>query len=173
MDLEVFNSTDPETARAALRPCIDVDRWVDELEAGRPYASVDELLARAATAALPFTAGEVEQALSHHPRIGERADGETAEAKLSRGEQAAVDPASETTRRIHEGNRAYEERFGHVFLIRAAGRSPEEILAELQRRLENSAEQEERETAEQLRQIALLRLRGAVDAPAAAPAAHS
>ena len=30
-----------------------------------------------------------------------------------------------------DGNRAYEERFGHVFLIRAAGRTPEEMLAEL------------------------------------------
>ncbi|GAA3706741.1 2-oxo-4-hydroxy-4-carboxy-5-ureidoimidazoline decarboxylase [Zhihengliuella alba] len=173
MDLEEFNSTDPESARAALRPCIDVDRWIDALEAGRPYASLDELQAVAATAALPFTADEVEQALSHHPRIGERADGETAEAKLSRGEQAAVDPESDVTRRINEGNLAYEERFGHVFLIRAAGRSPEEILAELQRRLENTAEQEDRETADQLRQIALLRLRGALEAPAAASAAHS
>ena len=62
-----------------------------------------------------------------------------------------------------EGNRAYEERFGHVFLIRAAGRSPEEMLGELRRRLGNDEETERRETTEQLAQITALRVRGMVD----------
>ena len=57
-----------------------------------------------------------------------------------------------------EGNRAYEQRFDHVFLIRAAGRSPAEMLAELRRRLGNDPETEQREVAEQLRQITRLRL---------------
>jgi len=58
-----------------------------------------------------------------------------------------------------EGNRQYEDKFGHIFLIRAAGRSAEEILACLQQRLQNSAGRERVETAIQLREIALLRLR--------------
>ena len=57
-----------------------------------------------------------------------------------------------------EGNRAYEERFDHVFLIRAAGRSPGEMLAELRRRLANDAETERAEVIEQLAQITALRL---------------
>ena len=56
------------------------------------------------------------------------------------------------------GNRAYEERFDRVFLIRAAGRGAGEILAELERRLGNDDATERAETLEQLRQIALLRL---------------
>jgi 2-oxo-4-hydroxy-4-carboxy-5-ureidoimidazoline decarboxylase len=63
---------------------------------------------------------------------------------------------------IADGNRAYEERFDQVFLIRAAGRSPEEVLAELHRRLANSAEEERAEVTEQLAQITGLRVRGLV-----------
>ncbi len=59
---------------------------------------------------------------------------------------------------LQEGNVAYEERFDHVFLIRAAGRSPAEMLTELRRRLRNDPETEQREVAEQLRQITRLRL---------------
>jgi 2-oxo-4-hydroxy-4-carboxy-5-ureidoimidazoline decarboxylase len=61
-----------------------------------------------------------------------------------------------------DGNRAYEERFDHVFLIRAAGRSPEEMLAELRRRLDNDAESERAEATEQLAQITALRVKGMV-----------
>jgi 2-oxo-4-hydroxy-4-carboxy-5-ureidoimidazoline decarboxylase len=60
------------------------------------------------------------------------------------------------------GNHAYEERFGHVFLIRAAGRTPAEMLAELRRRLANDAEVERAEATEQLAQITGLRVRGLV-----------
>jgi 2-oxo-4-hydroxy-4-carboxy-5-ureidoimidazoline decarboxylase len=61
-----------------------------------------------------------------------------------------------------EGNRAYEGRFGHVFLIRAAGRSGAEILTELERRLGNPPEVEHEEMLDNLRQIALLRLENEV-----------
>jgi 2-oxo-4-hydroxy-4-carboxy-5-ureidoimidazoline decarboxylase len=61
-----------------------------------------------------------------------------------------------------EGNRAYEERFGHVFLIRAAGRSPGEMLAELRRRLADDEAAERAEVTEQLAQITGLRVRGLV-----------
>jgi 2-oxo-4-hydroxy-4-carboxy-5-ureidoimidazoline decarboxylase len=56
----------------------------------------------------------------------------------------------------------YEERFDRVFLVRAAGRSPEEMLAELRRRLGNDEETERRETTEQLAEISALRVKGLV-----------
>ena len=70
MTLEEFNAADRDEAIAWLRPCVDVSRWCAELADGRPYRSVDDLLAAAAEAASPFTAREVEGALAHHPRIG-------------------------------------------------------------------------------------------------------
>ena len=61
---------------------------------------------------------------------------------------------------IAAGNRGYEDRFGHVFLISAAGRTPAEILAELERRLHNPPDVELRVAAEEHRRITRMRLAG-------------
>jgi 2-oxo-4-hydroxy-4-carboxy-5-ureidoimidazoline decarboxylase len=53
---------------------------------------------------------------------------------------------------------AYEEKFGRVFLIRAAGRDGPQILAALTERLLNDPEVEARVVRDQLAQIAQLRL---------------
>jgi 2-oxo-4-hydroxy-4-carboxy-5-ureidoimidazoline decarboxylase len=103
---------------------------------------------------------EVSMALAAHPRIGDRVEGSSAEASASRREQSSMGEASDDTRTaLVEGNREYEERFGHVYLIRAAGRSPDEMLAELRRRLGNDEEAERAEITEQLAQITALRVR--------------
>jgi 2-oxo-4-hydroxy-4-carboxy-5-ureidoimidazoline decarboxylase len=72
------------------------------------------------------------------------------------------DADAEVRAALMEGNRAYEERFDQVFLIRAAGRSPEEMLAELRRRLGNDVGAERAEVTEQLAQITALRVKGIV-----------
>lgn len=160
MNLQDFNTSAANEAAAILRPCADIDRWIQGIVDHRPYAGVDALLSRAETVANPFSPAEVDAALAHHPRIGERAEGRSAEAELSRGEQSGVDAGSATAILILEGNKAYEQKFGRVFLIRAAGRSAEDILSELDRRRENDAQAESAEVAGQLREIALLRLDG-------------
>lgn len=157
-----FDALPEDEARALLAGCLGVDRWVAEVLAGRPYGDRAALLASADLAARRLSPAEVDQALAGHPRIGERPSaGHNVEA--SRREQAGVDPtAGEAAARLATGNATYEERFGHVFLIRAAGRSAEEILAELDRRLANNPDTERAEVADNLRQIALLRLEQAV-----------
>ena len=75
---------------------------------------------------------------------------------------ASTPTAGDTAARLAAGNAAYEERFDRVFLIRAAGRDAEEILAELDRRLQNDDATERAETVDNLRQIALLRLEAAL-----------
>jgi 2-oxo-4-hydroxy-4-carboxy-5-ureidoimidazoline decarboxylase len=163
MELAVFNGADRAEVTAALRPCIDVQRWVDQIADARPFASSQALLAFARDAAAPFTPDEVEAAMAHHPRIGERPTASTTEASMSRSEQAGVDPADQgATTALAEGNRAYEEKFGRVFLIRAAGRSAPEILAALHERLGHTAAEEDAIVAQQLREIALLRLEGVI-----------
>lgn len=165
MELAEFNQADRADAIAALRPCVDVTRWCEAVADERPYDSVEALVDRANAAAAPFTGAEIEAALVHHPRIGERADGETSEATMSRSEQAGVDPAdADVQEALRAGNRAYEERFGRVFLIRAAGRRADEILASLQARLTHTDEEESHVVARQLREIALLRLKGVITA---------
>ena len=143
-------------ARDQLLSCLAVPRWADDVLAGEPYADRDAAVARADEAARALTDEELDQALSGHPRIGERGPGKL--SVQSQKEQAEVDPSD----RLVAGNAAYEERFGRVFLIRAAGRDAEAILAELDRRLGNTDEAERAETVDNLRQIALLRLEALV-----------
>ncbi|MDP9989188.1 2-oxo-4-hydroxy-4-carboxy-5-ureidoimidazoline decarboxylase [Arthrobacter oryzae] len=163
MKLAEFNSADPAAAQAILRPCIDISRWVEAVAGARPFPARNELLEFAAQAANPFTPAEVEAAMAHHPRIGERLTAASTEASMSRSEQAGVDPAdAEAAESLARGNREYEEKFGRVFLIRAAGRTAPEILAALNQRLSNSPEEEDSIVAQQLREIAVLRLEGLI-----------
>ena len=139
-------------SREQLLGCLSVPRWADDVLAGEPYADRTSLLAAADAAARTLSDAELEEALSAHPRIGERG------GEQSQREQAAVTPSD----RLVAGNAAYEERFDRVFLIRAAGRDAEAILVELDRRLGNDDETERAETVDNLRQIALLRLEALV-----------
>lgn len=159
-----FNAAPAPAAADVLRPCLDVDRWIEEIVAGRPYADSAALVAAAQRAASPLTRAEVDAALAHHPRIGERAQGASTEATLSRGEQSGLDLDDDIQTRLAAGNAAYEARFDRVFLIRAAGRTSGEILEQLTTRLTNDDDTEAEIVAQQLREIAVLRLQGAVSA---------
>ncbi len=146
-----------EITREVLLGCLSVPRWADQILAGQPYADEDALIAAADGAARRLTDEELDQALSGHPRIGERGGAQ------SQKEQSGVDPnEGDTADRLAAGNAAYEERFDRVFLIRAAGRSADQILGELDRRLRNDDATERAETVDNLRQIALLRLEAAL-----------
>lgn len=153
---------DGTTGRARLRAALGVERWVDEVAAGSPYPSVEVLVQAGDRAAAGLTDVELDEAVAHHPRIGERADGEGEAQRLSAGEQAGLGRRDEgTDAALVRGNAVYEARFGRVFLIRAAGRSHGEILDELQRRLKNDPADEAAEAKQQLREIAAMRLRDA------------
>jgi 2-oxo-4-hydroxy-4-carboxy-5-ureidoimidazoline decarboxylase len=156
VDVEGFNALAADDARALVNGCLGVPRWVDEVVTARPYVDLDALHKQAHESALELSDEELTGALSRHPRIGERPIGEGAEAAFSQAEQAGVAASHED--RLRVGNATYEDRFGHVFLIRAAGRTSAQILAELHRRLDNDLATERAETVTALRDIALLRL---------------
>jgi len=161
--LDDFNDEPADQVVQALRACNAAPRFAAEVAAGRPYGDVETLVGRAEDVARALPWDDVAIALAAHPRIGDRVEGSSAEATSSRREQSSMDDADAATRdALLEGNRAYEERFDHVFLIRASGRSPEEMLAELRRRLDNDDEAERAEVTEQLAQITGLRVRGLV-----------
>ena len=161
--IPAFNAAHDATAREQLLVCLDVPRWADEVAAGRPYVSLNELEDVMQRAARTITDDELERALARHPRIGERADAAQHDAEHSTREQSGVDASdAELARELREGNLAYEERFGRVFIIRAAGRDGPEVLAELRRRLDSDDSTERAETIEQLTQIAVLRVREAI-----------
>jgi 2-oxo-4-hydroxy-4-carboxy-5-ureidoimidazoline decarboxylase len=146
-------------ARERLSAALGVARWVDEVAAAGPYASVGALVSAGQGAAATLTDAELDEAVAHHPRIGQGPAGDGTASRLSAGEQAGLGRNDEgVDAAITRGNEVYETRFGRVFLIRAAGRSRQEVLDELQRRLKNDEAAEAAEAKEQLRQIAALRL---------------
>ena len=161
--LNRFNQLDHEAAMALLQPCVALPNWTAALVAARPFATLAALHHSALALAESWGRAELEQALSAHPRIGEKPAGQQAHAALSRQEQSAVNAQdTQLAEALRLGNAAYEARFGRVFLIRAKGRSGEEILQALEQRLTLSDAEEITVALEQLREITLLRLAGAI-----------
>ena len=160
---DAADAEDPDEAdldKADLAACCASRRWLAAVTAGpaRDLAALRATSRRMVMDELDWA--DIEEALAAHPRIGERARGDAREAGWSRDEQSGVDDADADIRAaLAEGNRAYEERFGHVFLIRASGRTAAEMLRELRTRLGNDVETERRVVRAELAGIVDLRLR--------------
>ncbi|MCE7007746.1 2-oxo-4-hydroxy-4-carboxy-5-ureidoimidazoline decarboxylase [Kibdelosporangium philippinense] len=135
-----------------LRDCLAVPRWADEVLAMRPFADRATLLSVAFSRASELSNDELHLAMAAHPRIGDRANGDA----WSQEEQSGVDQSLGS--RLAAANARYEERFGHIYLVFASGRSGEELLAVLEERLDNSAADELRIVNGELAKIALRRL---------------
>ncbi|HCI6263364.1 TPA: 2-oxo-4-hydroxy-4-carboxy-5-ureidoimidazoline decarboxylase [Klebsiella quasipneumoniae subsp. quasipneumoniae] len=161
--LRQFNRLSHDEAVALLAPCLAIPAWSDTLVSLRPFACREALLQVAREAMADWGENDLNAALSAHPRIGEKPTGSQAHATMSRQEQSAVDSDNEKlAQALREGNARYEARFGRVFLIRAKGRSGEEMLQALTRRLQHTADEEVAEALAQLREITMLRLEGAI-----------
>ena len=154
MKLAEFNVAPADELTSDLLACCDIPSWAATLLQKRPYDGLKALLDTADEAAGRLTTHEVDRALAKHPRIGERPTGQSAEAGWSRQEQSGVTPDEA----LAEGNRAYEERFGRVFLICATGLDKEQVLAALRQRLTHDEEEEAAVVKDELRKITLLRL---------------
>jgi 2-oxo-4-hydroxy-4-carboxy-5-ureidoimidazoline decarboxylase len=134
--LDRLNGADPDEARSVLRACCVATAWVEAMVAGRPYGDESAVLAASDRAVAALDDAGLAEAIAGHPRIGERALDES--AAWSRAEQSGAASAGErTAAELAEGNRRYEERFGHVYLVSAAGRTGQELLAILRGRLGN------------------------------------
>ena len=131
--------------------CCGSRAFASAVAAGRPYASVDALEAAISSAFASLAWDDVLEAMAEHPRIGDRVTGTPA------AEQSGVTDASRAA--LVAGNREYESRFGHVFLICATGLSGQDVLASLQARLANDEEAERVVATAELRKITQLRAR--------------
>ncbi len=157
------NELPSATLADLLGRCLAVPRWTREVAAGRPYANVAALLMRADEVTASLTGAELRQALADHPRIGKRAREDSSTAALSAAEQSGVDSAT-LGERLAAANAAYEARFGHIYLVCAAGRGGEELLADLAGRMANDPLTELGVVRRELGRIARLRLSGMIDA---------
>ena len=155
--LSHFNLLAEDAARALLQPCVAIPAWTQALAAGRPYADLSALHHAARELTQTWGRAELEQALSAHPRIGEKPTGAQRHAALSRQEQASVNADDVAlAQALKAANARYEARFG------AKGRSGEEILQALAQRLTLSDAEETARALGELRDITLLRLEGTI-----------
>ncbi|WP_460369248.1 2-oxo-4-hydroxy-4-carboxy-5-ureidoimidazoline decarboxylase [Actinocorallia lasiicapitis] len=156
MTLEEFNALTAAEAEQSLLACCAAPQWAAAVAAGRPYGDYSALTNRSDQALSGLGWPQINKALDAHPRIGERAAGTSREAAWSRQEQSGAADADRAA--FVEANRAYEDRFGHVFLICATGRSAAEMLEAARARLGNAAETERGVVRGELTAITRLRL---------------
>ncbi len=163
-----LNRLSREAAEAELLKCCGSTRWAREVAALRPFWDVTQVVVIGYRVWSELPAEDWLEAFRAHPKIGEsKAAAEVPEGarRLSEGEQSrAREAPPETLAELAEANREYEEKFGFIFIIRAQGRTAEEILAALRERLGNGRDTELRAAAAEQWDITELRLRKFFDA---------
>jgi OHCU decarboxylase len=160
--LALWNESEEEQAVEALLHCCAARRWAEGVAALRPFSSEDALLQAADEVWAHMQEADWLEAFRAHPRIGERkpAEASAQSSSWSRQEQASVSTAtSATLEALRAGNERYEQLFGLTYIVCATGKSAEEMLHILERRLTSDRSTELREAAEQQRQITGIRLR--------------
>src|SRR6266540_2902081 len=157
-----LNALPAGQAEAELLACCGSREWARQVAAARPWPGWDDLAAVADRVWAGLGRDDWLQAFAAHPRIGERTPPAGAPDRgvgWSGGEQAGAAAADAAVLAgLAEGNRDYEDRFGHVFLVCASGRGAGELLGELRRRLGNDPATELRVAVEEQRKITRLRL---------------
>ncbi|KAF4405611.1 MULTISPECIES: 2-oxo-4-hydroxy-4-carboxy-5-ureidoimidazoline decarboxylase [Streptomyces] len=150
-----FNSAPAGAARAALREVCAGRTWIEALAARRPYAGTGALLAASDTATAALTADGLAEAMAAHPPIGRPAPGDPVSAREQRGMTGASERLRAETLEL---GLAYQERFGHVFLICATGLTAEQLRDAVRNRIDNPPEQEREIVRVELAKINRIRL---------------
>ncbi len=162
VSLEQINAIPAAACAELFAACCGSSRWVSELVGRRPFASLSEL--RRVADDIWWTLDESDwlEAFAHHPRIGgTRSASPQSEraAAWSAGEPAAGAPAAADARsELAAINDSYENKFGFIYIVSAAGRSAGELLDIARQRLTNDRSVELRIAAEEQRKITNLRL---------------
>jgi 2-oxo-4-hydroxy-4-carboxy-5-ureidoimidazoline decarboxylase len=158
-----WNSLPMDQAVSEILPCCGSKAWARGVADRRPIADESSLLSASDEVWRSLAESDWNEAFASHPRIGERRAGaavSSESAAWSSQEQARVATAEDAVRiALAEANRRYEQRFKRIFIVCASGRSAGEVLGALRRRMQNEAEVELQEAAEQQRQITRIRLK--------------
>jgi OHCU decarboxylase len=157
-----WNRLPVDEAENEILPCCGSRAWARGMAARRPFQHEASVLAASDETWRSLGEADWMEAFASHPRIGESRAPQSASARSAawasqeQSHAAAADDAVRTA--LGEANREYERRFGRIFIICAAGKQGSEILQILRQRLQNDAQTEIREAAEQQRQISQIRL---------------
>lgn len=146
MTIAEFDHLANEQKKDILHQCCGSANWVNKMIAALPAEDLIDLLEIAEDQWYACSKQDWLEAFSHHPKIGDLQSIEekfNSTAHFAAGEQAAIKQTSENTlRELAEDNQQYEKKFGYIFIIAAAGRSADEMLAGLKARLQNDPDEE-------------------------------
>jgi 2-oxo-4-hydroxy-4-carboxy-5-ureidoimidazoline decarboxylase len=159
--LNAWNNADASDAAEAMLACCGAPRWADQMVGIRPIPTIAALSEAADRIWATMQEPDWLEAFACHPRIGERKAPSASEQSSSWSQQeqsGTTAAAQEIMRQLAEGNALYEKRFGFTYIVCATGKSADEMLAILQRRLASTRMAELKEAAEQQRQIMQIRL---------------
>jgi len=160
MTLDELNRMPARSAADALKLCCGSRRWAEGVTACRPFLDVADLH-RAADATSHTLGGEDWlEAFRSHPKIGEM---KNISGWSEKEQQGMTSTADDVRRRLVQLNREYQDRFGFIFIICAAGKSGEEMLAQLEERIQNRPEDEMRVASAEQVKIVHLRLNKMID----------
>ncbi|MEV7199406.1 2-oxo-4-hydroxy-4-carboxy-5-ureidoimidazoline decarboxylase [Streptomyces griseoluteus] len=155
LGLARFNTLGDDTALAALHEVCASTAWGRLLLVARPYATPDDLYLAADAALAGLGADDLAEAMAGHPPIGRPRPGDPASTREQRG---MADASDALRAEMLELNLAYQDRFGHVFLICATGLTGEQMRDALTERLGNTPEREREIARAELGRINRIRL---------------
>jgi len=162
MNIRLINDLNAEGARDALLKCCGSERWAELMTQSRPFGSEDEVIRAADQSFAKMTRADWLEAFAAHPKIGnvESLRKKYADTKTwAQSEQSGVNGTSEEVLQgLAQANKDYEEKFGHIFIVCATGKTAEEMLSILNERLRHDLELEFGNAAAEQKKITLLRL---------------
>lgn len=154
MTIPALNQLDAASLRQLLFACCGSNSWMEKMLGRFPVADISTLLAAAAETWQTCGPGDGLEAFSRHPRIGAKTADATATAEQAGTKNA---PAS-ILDALARGNKAYEEKFGYIYIVCATGLSASEMLELLETRLGNTPEKEIKIAMDEQGKITRIRL---------------
>ncbi|MDX3850845.1 2-oxo-4-hydroxy-4-carboxy-5-ureidoimidazoline decarboxylase [Streptomyces sp. AK02-01A] len=150
-----FNALPDSAALAALHEVCASPAWSGKLLSRRPFATLDALLDASDAATAALGPSDLTDAMAGHPPIGRPAPGDPVSSREQRGMAGA---SAELRAEMLELNLAYQDTFGHVFLICATGATAERMRDALKARIGNTPERERANVRTELGKINRIRL---------------
>lgn len=149
-----MNQLPPADALNCFLRCCGSVNWAKQMVARRPFANISDLMQEAGQVWRELGPSDWKQAFAKHPSIGGQTD-----SQWSKDEQAGVAGLADfAISEMSELNEKYFQKFGFVFLICATGKTGEEVLVELKKRIKNTPEQEIAAASREQQKIMRLRL---------------
>ena len=163
MTIEALNALTPSEANEQFKLCCGASNWVEKMNQNRPFQDKNEVYQQAESIWFSLSSEDWLEAFTHHPKIGniDSLRNKFRNTKsISENEQSGVNNATEgTLKDLAESNQLYEDRFGFIFIVCAAGKSADEMLALIKIRLKNNMDTEMLNAANEQNKITQLRLK--------------